>query len=61
MLIKKNKQGEKMVITKEIVDKTIKLMQKHLPNSKEFQNEKFAKVYLKEFIKFKNKSKKERA
>ncbi len=50
-----------MVITKEMVDKTIKLMQKHLPNSKEFQNEKFAKVYLKEFIKFKNKSKKERA
>ena len=44
-----------MKITKEMVNKTIELMQKHLPNSKEFQNEKFAKVYLKEFINFKNK------
>ena len=44
-----------MKITKEMVDKTIELMQKHLPNSEKFQNEKFAKVYLKEFINFKNK------
>ena len=48
-------KGINMKITKEMVNKTIELMQKHLPNSKEFQNEKFAKVYLKEFINFKNK------
>jgi len=51
----KTTKGETMKITKEMVDKTIELMQKHLPNSEKFQNEKFAKVYLKEFINFKNK------
>ena len=49
-----------MKITKEMVDKTIELMQKHLPNSEEFQNEKFAKVFLHFFIKAKEKVEKDR-
>ena len=49
-----------MKITKEMVDKTIELMQKHLPNSEEFQNEKFAKVFLDFFIKAKEKVEKDR-
>jgi len=59
----KTTKGETMKITKEMVDKTIELMQKHLPNSDKFQNEKYAKVYLKEFINFRDKwykNKKER-
>jgi len=48
-------KGINMKITKEMINKTIELMQKHLPDSKDFQNEKFAKVYLKEFINFINK------
>ena len=49
------------MITKDMIKKTKKLMQKHLPNSDKFQTDQFAKSYLEIFLKAKKKVEKERA
>ena len=43
------------MITKDMIKKTKKLMQKHLPNSNKFQTDEFAKSYLEIFLKAKEK------
>ena len=50
------KKEDKM-ITEDMIVKTKELMKKHLPNSERYQTHKFAKEYLKLYLKAKDKVK----
>lgn len=52
---------EYIMITKDMIKKTKKLMQKHLPNSDKFQTDEFAKSYLEIFLKAKEKVEKRKS
>lgn len=43
------------MITEDMIVRTKKLMKKHLPNSEKYQTHKFAKEYLKLYLKAKDK------
>jgi len=43
------------MITKKMVNKTKKLIKKHIPDSKQYQTDEFAKAYLEMFLKVKQK------